>query len=266
MALYRSLHTSTDDCNRVLLTNANDTGYINANYINMEIPNDCVNRYIATQGPLANTVVDFWRMVQQESSNLIVMLTTVLERGRIKCQQYWPDVGVQLELTPTFTLKCLKEETDPTDSFIFRDFLLCDSMVSVRITARKHHKNHLQLFHFCDLFFFSLIWQTKERRHVQHMQYLAWPDHGVPSNPELFLEFTEKVRDARKNTLLQEIDQSLKQLQLNDVDGSDSSMERPAIKKDCIKRNDKPDSPLYTSAHQFMSAANPPIIVHCKWN
>lgn len=98
------------------------------------------------------------------------------------------------------------------------------------------------------------------------MQYLAWPDHGVPSNPELFLEFTEKVRDARKNTLLQEIDQSLKQLQLNDVDGSDSSMERPAIKKDCIKRNDKPDSPLYTSAHQFMSAANPPIIVHCKWN
>lgn len=154
MALYRSLHTSTDDCNRVLLTNANDTGYINANYINMEIPNDCVNRYIATQGPLANTVVDFWRMVQQESSNLIVMLTTVLERGRIKCQQYWPDVGVQLELTPTFTLKCLKEETDPTDSFIFRDFLLCDSMVSVRITSRKHHKKHLQLFHFCDLFFF----------------------------------------------------------------------------------------------------------------
>lgn len=95
------------------------------------------------------------------------------------------------------------------------------------------------------------------------MQYLAWPDHGVPSDPELFLQFTEKVRDARKTTLLQEIDQSLKQLQLNDVDGSDSSMERPVVKKDCIKRNDKIDSPLYTSAHQFISAANPPIIVHC---
>lgn len=107
--------------------------------------------------------------------------------------------------------------------------------------------------------------QTKERRHIQHMQYLAWPDHGVPSDPELFLQFTEKVRDARKTTLLQEIDQSLKQLQLNDVDGSVSSMERPVIKKDCIKRNDKPDSPLYTSAHQFISAANPPIIVHCKY-
>lgn len=118
------------DCNRVILTNANDTGYINANYINMEIPNDCVNRYIATQGPLANTVIDFWRMVQQESSNLVVMLTTVLERGRIKCHQYWPDEGEQLELTPTFTLKCLKEEVDPTESFVFRDFLLCDSLVS----------------------------------------------------------------------------------------------------------------------------------------
>lgn len=96
----------------------------------MEIPNDCVNRYIATQGPLANTVVDFWRMVQQESSNLVVMLTTVLERGRVKCHQYWPDEGEQFELSTTFTLKCLKEETDSCGSFVFRDFLLCDSIVS----------------------------------------------------------------------------------------------------------------------------------------
>lgn len=96
----------------------------------MEIPNDCVNRYIATQGPLANTVVDFWRMVQQESSNLVVMLTTVIERGRIKCHQYWPDENEQMELTPTFTIICLKEEIDSSDSFIFRDFLLCDSVVS----------------------------------------------------------------------------------------------------------------------------------------
>lgn len=122
-----------DDCNRVIVANANDTGYINANYINMEIPNDCVNRYIATQGPLANTVVDFWRMVQQESSNLVVMLTTVMERGRIKCHQYWPDVNEQMELTSTFTIKCLKEEVDASNSFVFRDFLLCDSVVSVTV-------------------------------------------------------------------------------------------------------------------------------------
>lgn len=126
----------TDDCNRVLLANTNDTGYINANYINMEIPNDCVNRYIATQGPLANTVVDFWRMVQQESSNLIVMLTTVLERGRIKCHQYWPDEGDQLELTPTFSVKCLREETDVTECFVFRDFLLCDHLVCILLIKR----------------------------------------------------------------------------------------------------------------------------------
>lgn len=129
MALFVS-----DDCNRVIVVNANDTGYINANYINMEIPNDCVNRYIATQGPLPNTVLDFWRMVQQESSNLVVMLTTILERGRMKCHQYWPDEGEQFELTPTFTLKCLKEEIDSCDSFVFRDFLLCDNIVSSQMS------------------------------------------------------------------------------------------------------------------------------------
>jgi tyrosine-protein phosphatase non-receptor type 4 len=67
--------------------NHDDGDYINANYVNMEIPNGTINRYIATQGPLSNTVKDFWRMVQQESSHLIVMLTTVMERGRLKCHQ-----------------------------------------------------------------------------------------------------------------------------------------------------------------------------------
>lgn len=69
---YRDI--SPYDCTRVALMNSSsdDGDYINANYVNMEIPNGTINRYIATQGPLPNTVKHFWRMVQQESSHLIV--------------------------------------------------------------------------------------------------------------------------------------------------------------------------------------------------
>lgn len=106
------------------------------------------------------------------------------------------------------------------------------------------------------------------------MQYLAWPDHGVPSDPNLFLQFTEKVRAARKTTLLQEIDHSLKQMRLLDVDADDNSNidERRSIKMTEMPNSsdesgespEEIDLPPSTSIHQYISAANPPIIVHCS--
>lgn len=42
-----------------------------------------------------------------------------------------------------------------------------------------------------------LFQQTEEERHISHMQYLAWPDHGVPDDSAQFLEFTQRVRKAR---------------------------------------------------------------------
>ena len=55
-------------------------------------------RYIATQGPLATTCIDFWYMTWECQSTLIIMLTTIVERGRIKCHKYWPDVGDTVEV------------------------------------------------------------------------------------------------------------------------------------------------------------------------
>lgn len=96
----------------------------------MMIPNDCVNRYIATQGPMQNTMLEFWRMVQQESSNFIVMLTTIIERGRVKCAQYWPSMNEEMQLSPTFSIKLLNECSDATDSYVLRKIALSDSEVS----------------------------------------------------------------------------------------------------------------------------------------
>lgn len=196
----------------------------------MEIPGGTINRYIATQGPLSNTTNDFWRMVQQESSHVVVMLTTVMERGRPKCHQYWPHTGVEMPLSPGFSIKCLSEQADSTGSFVFRELELCDT-------------------------------KTGEKRSIQHMQYLAWPDHGVPSDPNLFLQFTEKVRSARSVSLLQEIEASLKQVRLIDADENDDSdiAERKSHGDDSPESLDIPSS---TSVHQYISAANPPVIVH----
>ncbi|KAF2884556.1 hypothetical protein ILUMI_21621 [Ignelater luminosus] len=164
---YRDI--SPYDSTRVILKNAASGDYINANYVNMRIAGtDVSNRYIATQGPLQSTTEDFWQMVLEEECNHIVMLTTVVERGRAKCHKYWPSLNETLAF-PNMTIKCICEETDDSGSFIFRDFVLCDI------------KNDTQ-------------------RDIKHMQYVAWPDHGVPDSPGLFLSFTERVREARQES------------------------------------------------------------------
>ncbi|MFH4983249.1 hypothetical protein AB6A40_009958 [Gnathostoma spinigerum] len=76
--------------------------YINANLIEClpkEYPEfkDLRRRYISTQGCLPNTVSDFWRMVWQEDSRIIVMTTKEVERGRNKCCRYWPNLSETLK-------------------------------------------------------------------------------------------------------------------------------------------------------------------------
>ncbi|XP_018569076.1 tyrosine-protein phosphatase non-receptor type 4 isoform X2 [Anoplophora glabripennis] len=163
---YRDI--SPYDTTRVILKNAPNGDYINANYVNMAISNaEIENRYIATQGPLPSTTEDFWQMILEEGCNLIVMLTTLVERGRAKCHKYWPNVGEVLTMQNAI-VKCVSEETDPSESFVFRDFVLVDV-------------------------------KNDESREIKHMQYIAWPDHGVPESPQQFLSFTDKVRQSRKS-------------------------------------------------------------------
>ncbi|PIK35657.1 putative tyrosine-protein phosphatase non-receptor type 4 [Apostichopus japonicus] len=79
---YRDI--SPYDATRVILTDSDTGDYINANVVNMDIPKAAmVNKYIAAQGPLPNTMVDFWDMIWEQRSTLIVMLTTNVERGRV---------------------------------------------------------------------------------------------------------------------------------------------------------------------------------------
>lgn len=79
------------DSTRVQLNDSMTGDYINASFVDMTVPSGIVNRYIATQGPLASTCDDFWQMVWEQHCSLIIMVTPLVEAGRVKCHKYWPD-------------------------------------------------------------------------------------------------------------------------------------------------------------------------------
>ena len=107
----------------------------------MEIPGSgIVNRYIAAQGPLPNTCGDFWSMAWEQHCTLVVMLTTNVERGRVKCHQYWPDLYETTEFEGEggnggLQLTCLREEK--MTSFAFREFTLVNNKVGKIIESEK---------------------------------------------------------------------------------------------------------------------------------
>ncbi|XP_075386359.1 tyrosine-protein phosphatase non-receptor type 4 isoform X3 [Tenrec ecaudatus] len=157
---YRDI--SPYDATRVILKGNED--YINANYINMEIPSSSIiNQYIACQGPLPHTCSDFWQMTWEQGSSMVVMLTTQVERGRIKCHQYWPE---------------------PTGS---------SSYGCYQVTCHSEEGNTAYVFRKMTL----LNKENNESRQLTQIQYIAWPDHGVPDDSSDFLNFVYDVRNKR---------------------------------------------------------------------
>ncbi|XP_053559157.1 receptor-type tyrosine-protein phosphatase S isoform X6 [Bombina bombina] len=130
--------------------------YINSNYIDGYRKQ---NAYIATQGALPETFGDFWRMVWEQRSATIVMMTKLEEKSRIKCDQYWPSRGAETYGMIQVTLL----DTIELATFCVRTFSL--------------HKNG-----------------SSEKREVRQFQFTAWPDHGVPEYPTPFLAFLRRVK------------------------------------------------------------------------
>lgn len=88
-----------------------------------------VNRYIATQGPLPNTAVDFWYMVWEQNSTTIAMLTTLKENDRVKCHQYWPNVGQTTEYGSLQITNVFEREDEKT-LFQYRELSIRHKIVS----------------------------------------------------------------------------------------------------------------------------------------
>lgn len=129
--------------------------YINASYISgYKNP----SMYIATQAPVADTVDDFWLMVWQERSSVIIMVANLVEMGKRKCHKYWPD---DREVFGSLEVSLNSQER--TSDYIVRTFLLQQA-------------------------------GSFDVREVKQFHFTAWPDHGVPSNPTNLLTFVRKVK------------------------------------------------------------------------
>uniref|UniRef100_A0A3Q1DAE9 protein-tyrosine-phosphatase n=1 Tax=Amphiprion ocellaris TaxID=80972 RepID=A0A3Q1DAE9_AMPOC len=149
------------DATRVVLQGQED--YINASHVAPPVSGVCL-RYVAAQGPLPQTCTHFWQSVWEQRTHTIIMLTTLTERGRTKCHQYWPHPPEVKDYGP-MRVKCHSEECNL--AYVTRQFTL----------------THTQL---------------GEERAVTHLQYVAWPDHGVPDDPSDFLLFISSVRERRR--------------------------------------------------------------------
>ncbi|XP_023933066.1 receptor-type tyrosine-protein phosphatase delta-like [Lingula anatina] len=135
--------------------------YINANYIDGY---GQTGAFIACQGPKRNTVKDFWRMVWQEDSPVIVMLTNLTEDAKTKCAKYWPDEGSKRFGLLIVTLK--KEETRT-------DF-----------TVRTLHM--------------SMLHSNSSTKTVKQFHFTGWPDHGVPVDFSALVQFRDKFKWYQK--------------------------------------------------------------------
>lgn len=133
----------------------------NPNYVNTTIPkseeetDDATERvynkvYIATQGCLSNTIYQFWSMIWQENVCIIIMTTKEIERGKVKCERYWPDLN-KTDAIKKYTI--FNESESSTPDYTLRRFLV----------TNKDEPN--------------------VKRTIYHFHFTAWPDHGVPSEP-----------------------------------------------------------------------------------
>jgi protein tyrosine phosphatase len=139
-----------------------NSDYINANYIRGSIGTP--RSYISTQGPLWNTTPDFWRMIWEQRSSIVVMLTELTENNMTKCHQYWPD-----------------EQEGRTAIYDDIEVTLAKRVIEQSYTTTTFLLRHLE---------------KGVTREVLHFWFRAWPDHDVPNTYEPFLNFVQSIRSA----------------------------------------------------------------------
>ncbi|XP_053914045.1 receptor-type tyrosine-protein phosphatase beta isoform X3 [Cuculus canorus] len=155
------------DTSRVKLSNVDDdpcSDYINASYIP---GNNFRREYIATQGPLPGTKDEFWKMAWEQNVHNIVMVTQCVEKGRVKCDHYWP-LDQDSLYYGDLIVEMLSESVLP--EWTIREFKICSEE------------------------------QLDLTRLIRHFHYTVWPDHGVPETTQSLIQFVRTVRDYINRT------------------------------------------------------------------
>nr|ACE75314.1 protein tyrosine phosphatase [Glyptapanteles indiensis] len=151
------------DHSRVVLdVKTGGSDYIHANWIDgFEKP----KKFIATQGPMANTTADFWKLVWQQCCYVIVMLTNAKVQSEEKCHQYW---------SPT------KNGSLVVDEYCIK---------TLSVTARTNYIR--TIIQITDK-------SLKESRKLTHFQYINWFEYNTPSDLSRFVHFMTTIDRVRQ--------------------------------------------------------------------
>ncbi|BFZ23249.1 hypothetical protein BsWGS_26288 [Bradybaena similaris] len=176
------------DYTRVVLADGNEklgTDYINANHVTWTDDDHLVKqhrRYIATQGPLVSTMLDFYRMIWQEGSRVIINLARITERGKVQINIYWPTEEDNFEKLFVFE----RAARDGVQEFVcqYRVRLITETgdegliLREMRLSKEDKHGKPLE-----------------EPRKLFQFHYMVWPDYNVPEDPGTMIDFLERTNN-----------------------------------------------------------------------
>lgn len=153
----------------------NTNQYINANYVEYKD-----HKYIATQAPMNNTINDFWTMIWENNTEIIVMLCNLYEGSKQKCSKYWPSDENEKEYG-----KIIVKLTQ---------LIECDNNVIIRVfDVKEKVENNIVN---------SLLSDYLSTRTVYQIHYRTWPDFGVPENKNDFLNLINVYKDYQSKKTL----------------------------------------------------------------
>jgi tyrosine-protein phosphatase non-receptor type 9 len=187
-------------------------GYTSTNYINAsfmsdpQLPGDhaALQGYVATQGPLPATVVDFWRMVAATNASAIVMLTGLLDgsptlgNSKPRCAAYFPENEQDVLRLPGALVTCVhKNSLDENVHFRQLEVLWLDKAAgkaaagqaggaagtsSTAAAASSSGASRHQ----------------QQRLWINHYEYAGWPDYGVPPTTASVLALCHALDGCRR--------------------------------------------------------------------
>ncbi|KAJ3905212.1 hypothetical protein F5879DRAFT_800115 [Lentinula edodes] len=231
-------------------TSEDHDDYVNASYVQ---PLCTTRRYIATQGPLEATFVDFWTLVYQQNVHVIIMLTREIEGSMVKCGPYWKD-----EVFGPLRLKLMSVEGnvnegkdddvrrkagggDAVGGFFFSSPIVPDTKL-----GKKKKKNPADAIIKRTFLLSHVGYPDIPPRKIVQFQYLEWPDMNVPDDPRGVLG------------LIKEVDQAVTEaMHLNDQGKEEEDTTKESGSVEILNRNTG-------IANKAMGRRHSPVLLHCS--